>query len=258
MPVTIDGSNGVTFPAGGLGNTSSAAVGINDTQTLTNKTITGLALSAGTTSVAPLDFASGTNLTSPLAGAMEYNGTTFFGTPIGTQRGIIPSAQFFRLNADLVGANVNTAQNLLGVGVTLSASTVYAFEILFTLSKTAGTTSHTVSIGFAGTATLNNIMYISTLNQGTSLIATGGGSSAGLGVIQTAAATVITEAATQATYSVKVILKGTVSINAAGTFIPQYTLSAAPGGAYSTLAGSHALIYPISASGANTNVGTWA
>jgi hypothetical protein len=35
-------------------------------------------------------------------------------------------------------------------------------------------------------------------------------------------------------------------------------LSAAPGGAYSTVAGGYMLIYPISASGANTNVGSWA
>ena len=54
------------------------------------------------------------------------------------------------------------------------------------------------------------------------------------------------------------IIRGTVSINAGGTFIPQYTLSAAPGGAYSTVAGSYIRIAPLSASGANTNVGTWA
>ena len=40
MAITIDGTVGVTFPAGGVGNPSSAVVGINDTQTLTNKTLT--------------------------------------------------------------------------------------------------------------------------------------------------------------------------------------------------------------------------
>jgi len=35
-------------------------------------------------------------------------------------------------------------------------------------------------------------------------------------------------------------------------------LSAAPGGAYTTAIGSYFLIYPISASGANVSVGTWA
>lgn len=40
MAISIDGSNGITFPAGGVGNTAGAAVGTTDTQTLTNKTLT--------------------------------------------------------------------------------------------------------------------------------------------------------------------------------------------------------------------------
>jgi len=39
MPTTISGSTGVTFPAGGVGNTAGAAVGTTDTQTLTTKTL---------------------------------------------------------------------------------------------------------------------------------------------------------------------------------------------------------------------------
>jgi len=39
MAVTIDGTTGVTFPADGLGNPTSAVVGLTDTQTLTNKTL---------------------------------------------------------------------------------------------------------------------------------------------------------------------------------------------------------------------------
>ena len=54
------------------------------------------------------------------------------------------------------------------------------------------------------------------------------------------------------------VFNGTVSINAGGTFTPQYQLSAAPGGAYSTVAGSYFAIWPIGTAGANTSVGPWA
>lgn len=193
-----------------------------------------------------------------VAGAFDYDGKVFYATPQGTQRGVVPGAQFFRLDAGLAGANVNTAQNVFGVGVTLSASTVYAFEIVVGLSKSAGTTSHTVGLGFGGTATINNIAYIeSGSDSSTSFVARLNQSTNQL-FVQTVSNTTITTA--QATANVFVIAKmmGTVSINAGGTFIPQYTLSAAPGGAYTTAAGSYFLIYPIGASGANINVGTWA
>ncbi|CAB5212332.1 hypothetical protein UFOVP189_1, partial [uncultured Caudovirales phage] len=114
---------------------------------------------AGTTAIAPILLTSGTNLTTATAGALEYDGKVVYATPQSTQRGVVPGAQFYRLNADLVGANATGAQNILGVGVTLSASTVYAFRLHFVLTKSAGATSRIVSISFGGTATLNNIAY---------------------------------------------------------------------------------------------------
>jgi hypothetical protein len=60
MAIVLDGTTGVTFPAGGLGNTAGAAVGTTDTQTLTNKTIQGGALTLATavasTSGTSIDF----------------------------------------------------------------------------------------------------------------------------------------------------------------------------------------------------------
>jgi hypothetical protein len=40
MAITLSGSTGVTYPAGGLDNVAGAGVGTTDTQTLTNKTLT--------------------------------------------------------------------------------------------------------------------------------------------------------------------------------------------------------------------------
>ena len=183
-------------------------------------------------------------------------GTTWW--PTQNVPGILTNGlQLYRLNADLAGANATGAQSLFGVGVTLAASTVYEFELFFVLAKTAGTTSHTVALGFGGTATVNNILTQTVQNWGA---ATPNGASSGpyTGFNTSATSLVFTVALTSAANSVFITAKGTVSINASGTFIPQYTLSAAPGGAYSTVAGSYVKIYPIGASGANTNIGAWA
>ena len=201
---------------------------------------------------------SNTLSTPAAAGQIEYESPIFTGTPIGTQRGIIPTQQYYRLDAAVVGSNATGAQSLFGVGVTLSASTVYEFELMVAYSKSAGTTSHTFSMGFGGTASINNIGYeVISKTNGTSFtnLAT---SDTVQAFIQTASATALTGGNTSAALFLVHLIKGTVSINAGGTFIPQYTLSAAPGGAYSTAIGSYIRINPLGVSGAAINEGTWA
>ena len=196
--------------------------------------------------------------TTPTIGSVEYDGKAFYNTAQGTQRGIIPGAQFFRLNSDLAGANVSTVQSVFGVSVTLSTSTVYAFEAVYYFNKTAGTTSHTLGIGFGGSATLNSILYGGISFDGSTVLPTR--ASSGTSQIASASATnlTITGAIASAASTSFSSIKGIASINGGGTFTPQYTLSAAPGGAYSTMANSYFLIYPIGASGANISVGAWA
>ena len=196
----------------------------------------------------------------PAKTAVSYvyraTGTTWW--PTQTVPGVLTNGlQLYRLNTDLVGANVTTAQSILGVGVTLAASTVYAFEMVAAFSKTAGATSHAFQIGFGGTATVTNIAYDVLLNNSATSFAqftSGNGSN---GFIQTASATTITTNASASLYN-SIFCAGMVSINAGGTFIPQYTLSVAPGGAYTTVANSYMKIYPIGASGSATNIGSWA
>jgi hypothetical protein len=150
---------------------------------------------------------------------------------------------------------------MLGVGCTLSSNTVYAFELYYNLTKSAGTTSHTVRSLFGGTATLNNIGYSAMISQSSTTGTVSGAPTTtvvyGL-YVQQATATVITAAIATANQTVYPMIRGTVSIATGGTFIPQYSLSAAPGGAYTTQLGSYFLIYPLGASGSNTNIGTWA
>ena len=198
-------------------------------------------------------------LSSPAAaGQIEYTSPIFAATPIGTQRGIVPTQQYYRLNADYVGTNGTSAQSIFGVGATVSASTVYEFEIYAIFTKTAGTTNHNFQFNFGGTATINNILYGNIAAYGTGSIPVPNTTSIyGLMSNVTTAVSAI-NGLSVATIAHSHILKGTVSINAGGTFIPQYTCSAAPGGSgYTTAAGSYIRINPLSASGAATNVGTW-
>jgi hypothetical protein len=246
MTIVLDGTTGVNFPAGGSGNPTSTVVGVTDTQSLYNKSFgSGFQIIP-----APLT-------TTPITTAFEYDGRLPYFTPQGTQRGIMPAAQYYRLNTANAGANVSTTQSVFGVGATLSASTIYAFEGFYMLIKGTGTTGHNIGYGFGGTATVNNAAFagVASLN---------GSSSAPIntnvfsGFTQSLASTAYTTSLTSSGVWTSIRFWGTVSVNAGGTFIPQYTLSAAPGGAYTVQIGSYINIYPVGASGANTSVGTWA
>ena len=212
-------------------------------------------ISSGTTST------TGFVVSSDTTGNMVLAPTNYLSaTPNGLGTSRVPAEQFYRLDAALTGASTASAQSILGVGVTLVGSTVYQFEAVYALTKSAGTTSHSIGIGFGGTATLNNISYqLSGQYNGLGFTST----TTAVGnmlpwFIQTASNTVfITGIASFPNY-LMLIVKGTVSVNAGGTLIPQYTLSAAPGGAYSTAAGSYFKISPLAASGSNVSIGTWA
>lgn len=262
-PASLAADYTVTLPS----STNTLAT-LDGTETLTNKTLTAPDINgaatieraifdAGSASTAPIVLTSGTNLTTATAGSTEYDGKVRYFTPQGTQRGISPSVMFYRLDSSLAGANVNTAQSMLGVGCTLSSNTQYEFEIIFNCSKSAGTTSHNFGVLFGGTATLNNIGY--EVHANTSTVSFTGSFGTTFMIAPQVATTInLQSGLTSATQFHVIIIRGTVSINSGGTFIPQYILSAAPGGAYTTAQSSRMSIWPTGASGANVSVGSWA
>ena len=218
-------------------------------------TATRLTCAAGTAAVAPLVLTAGTNLTTPAVGAFEYNGSAPMFTPIAGQRGLVQAEQTFRLNAALAGGNVATVQSVFGRGVSLAVNTNYKFELNFALDKTAGITSHSISFGFGGTAVVGLIGF-NMIYQPNPVAA--GGQPSNIYFSSSTVITAITNAITSAAVRVPFQITGTLVATGAGTFIPQYQLSAAPGGAYSTVAGSSMTIYPLGPAGADTSVGSWA
>lgn len=174
---------------------------------------------------------------------------------IADSRGKLLADQLYRLNAALAGSNATGAQSLFGVGVQLGDAGVYRFEIVGALSKSAGTTAHTIAMGFGGTATINNINWEALITP--TLAAPGTAAAASLNYLTAVTSTVLTGSTSTASVRFVFRLSGTVSVNAAGTFTPQYTLSAAPGGAYSTEVGSIMTIARIGQASANVSVGAW-
>ena len=201
-------------------------------------------------------YTSGTNLTSAIAGAVEYDGKVFYGTAQSSQRGVMPTEHFIILTTDYVGSNVSTAQKVFnspaGGIITLPASTSYFLEAVYYITRAAGTTSHTLSTLFALGGTLTSIAYTADTTS-----TTGNALGAVSRIYATAAtATAVTAASTTATENITVIIKGVVRTNTAGTFTPQIQYSAAPGGAPTVLANSYLRLIPI---GTNTvaSVGNW-
>lgn len=214
----------------------------------------GIVLPAGTTALAPLKMQSGTNLTTTEAGAFEFDGKVFYQTPVVGDRGLCPSVLFRCLTADASGSNVNTAQPWFPTNgaVAVRASTSYIFRGRFWSTRAAGSTSHTTGISFGGTATLTDITWWGLCKEGdTAAIA-----DADLVVANTAANTNVKAASTSTTENILLWVEGIVRVNGAGTFIPQFTYSAAPGGAPSIKEGTMFLLYPAGSNTVDT-LGTW-
>lgn len=160
----------------------------------------------------------------------------------------LPYAQtiFTTADADFTGTNVNTAQPVFDTAqdvLTLAAATAYKIDASYYI-RTTGTTSHQLGLLFGGTATFTNIdgVYSST-NAATAVLGA-------VSAIPFAVATVINVSPATATATHHyVTIKGIIRVNAAGTIIPQYQWSAAPGVAGVTARGSYFKLEPL---GVNT------
>lgn len=186
---------------------------------------------------------------------------TYF--PGSTPGQILDSSTFNDLTSDswkvlasgATGSDVNTAQAVFPTTgtITLFASKSYEFEAQYFITRVAGTNNHTTAVLFGGTATLTSIAYRAQVTN-----ATGNVLAATQQIFGTAAtAVVLTAANTSATENLIINLKGVVRINGAGTLIPQFIYSVAPGGAPTIQTNSYFKIKPLSGTNATTNIGNW-
>ncbi len=230
---------------------------VSATGNVTGGNVVGLVRpSGGNAAVAPLQFTSGTNLSTAAAGALEYDGVVLYGTPQAQQRGVLDASHFVCLVNSYTANDSSSAQKVFNSPtngtVTLPATTSYFFEAVYYITRSLGSTSHTLSTLFAVSSALTACSYTADTTSTASNIlgtvsriyATGSG------------ATVVTAASTATNENITVVLKGVIRTGSATTFIPQIQYSSAPGGAPTILAGSYFKLTPI---GSDTvvSVGNW-
>lgn len=195
----------------------------------------------------------------PAAGVLEGSGGLVFKQKSAGQRLLIDGSAISILAADFTGGNVNTVQPFFPAGqgaFTLEAGTAYLIEGHISTVRAAGTTSHTTSVSFGGTATFTMARYSCACRYGARAAATPVRPyTSDYKGTAPAAAQVVSLASTIAQSKV-FDFDGMFVVNAAGTLIPQFQYSAAPGGAPTIELGSYFRITPVGPA-ATTIIGAW-
>lgn len=218
---------------------------------------------------APIKFtsSSGTVLSSPVDGAVEYDGTVFYATPMtsGGRALTQNSYEYVQNTARTVTTPAAAATGIFGagstttgVGLTLPTGT-YEFEMYVSETMTETATTHTLNMLFPCTGgTYAHINY-TTLTATASMLSANNTAVITNVAVSTAAA--ITGAATTAASITRsVIVKGNFRLSTGGVWTPQLQFSAA-GGVSGNLVintGSFVRVTPVGTSTtANTSVGAW-
>lgn len=228
------------------------AINIRPSNSILN--IMGGISAAGSATNAQIKLSSNTLISTPVDGALEYDGTVLYAsTPSG--RGLLSSSIISAATSDVSLSDVNTAQSVFtGAADTISlrANTTYLVKGQYIIQS--GTTTHTTAVGFLYGGGVTAAMTFSTINH-----------PAAVGTVSRAQDTVhfdsisggiINSTSTSARHTI--IIDGMVETDASTgcTLTPQITFSTAPGGTNLTKFGSYISFTPIGTS-TMTSIGPW-
>ena len=170
--------------------------------------------------------------------------------------GTLPSSQWTRVaTGGRTGNDDANAQSVFDSAtdtIALEANTLYEVRGQYSITRTAGTTSHTTAILFNFTGTANYFLSVVQVTNGNL------GTLTAVSQIRMAALTAltITAANTSATENLLIKIEGTLRTTNAGAFTPQFQYSAGPGQTPTIGAGS---FFEVKRLGVNTAVsaGPW-
>ena len=239
------------------GNITSVAGQISTGGNITGGNVVGFVRpTTGTAAQAPIRLTAGTNVSSPVGGAIEYDGVVLYATATDGDRGVLATEQFIALVSDYIANDSASAQKVFNSptngAITLDAATTYMMEGVYYITRGLGSNSHTLGVLFALGGSLTSITYTADTTS-TATYA--------LGAVSrfyntTASLLTVTAASTDTTENITVTIKGIVRTNAAGTFTPQIQYSSAPGGAPTILKNSYFKMTPVGNSTV-ASVGNW-
>ena len=216
---------------------------------------------AGSASQAPLVFAAGTNTSVVTAGAVEYNGSVFFGSPAAGQRGLLPAEYLVALASNYTGNDLSSAQKVFNVptdgAIAVLANTTYMIEGLYIIAPSAGLNFNAESLqtlfALGGGATLTSIRYVADASTGLANAST----AIKRTQVASAGAVTVTDAAPGgAATNFVVQIRGIIRTNTAGTLTPQFQFTGTPGSDPVVQANSFFRLVPVGA-GSTTTIGAW-
>ena len=253
---TTLGVTGITTATGGL-HVDTMTANVATAITFASPVI--LPSGAGTTNPVPMQMTAGTNITTAVAGGMEYDGKCFYCSPIASNRGVNVIDHFIYQTGTFNQGTVNTAQPIFNAvtngTITLPAATTYEFEMMFEVSA-VGSGSRTLALLFPFSNAAQSINYKVYVNN---LGATGYTTIAACQTLSAAVSTAVVITGTIAANSFNsVLVKGTFRTHAtlAATLIPQLQWSTAPGTSSTIQVGSYFKCHAIGNASVNS-VGAW-
>lgn len=240
-----------------------------------------ISLDAGTATQESLLIPTGTLLTTPRVGAVEFAGGTWYATPAASSRAVIAASHTFVLgaNSSINGGTAPTINTFYGAfggasgtagQFTATASTDYEFEIRINVtygSPPSAPTSHDLAFTFGGTATYNQYSYDAFVFSGLP------GDGANATVFPVPAAPVMTPffgtttmptitgsgriLAASTALQLTIRIAGVLRVNAAGTVIPQLGWLTAPGRTAVAMTNSYFKLTPIGTGTSTLGIGNF-